>query len=521
MNDVKQCSILVVDDTEENIDILSDLLGDDYDVSVAMNGKDALHDIAKNPPDLILLDIMMPEIDGYEVCRRVKADPVTKEIPIIFISAMSEEIDEAKGLELGAIDYITKPISPSIVKSRIKNHLELQLARKELKQQNEILKDNIRLREEMEQIARHDLKTPLNALINIPGIMIKEGNLTPNQQEMLQMMEESGYRMLEIVNSSLDLLKMEKGNYKPNLVPVNILNLIQQIRGETLELFNTKGLSFNITLDEQPFSEDQTFMVAGEEMLCYSMLANLIKNAIEASPENEPIQIVLKNGDRQLIKIENKSAVPQQIKDKFFEKYSTFGKKDGTGLGTYSAKLIAETLKGEISFETSDKEDRTTLIIYLKFPSSTIASSKSSLPSSTSKSSNTSDLSTPTEFNKNIRVLIADDYGTMRYTIISLLNQMGLINCIEAADGLQALKKIQSQQIDLIISDLNMPFQSGLEILKYVRSDERLKHIPFIMVTGESDKKAVIQAAKMGVTAFIVKPFSPDVLRKKIESLLQ
>ncbi|MBF0230776.1 MAG: response regulator [Desulfamplus sp.] len=109
----------------------------------------------------------------------------------------------------------------------------------------------------------------------------------------------------------------------------------------------------------------------------------------------------------------------------------------------------------------------------------------------------------------------------MRYTIISLLNQMGLINCIEAGDGLQALKKIQSQQIDLIISDLNMPFQNGLEILKYVRSDERLKHIPFIMVTGESDKKAVIQAAKMGVTAFIVKPFSPDILRKKIESLLQ
>ncbi|MBF0230774.1 MAG: response regulator [Desulfamplus sp.] len=187
MNDVKQCSILVVDDTEENIDILSDLLDDDYNVSVAMNGKDALEAVSENPPDLILLDIMMPEIDGYEVCKRLKANPATNDIPIIFVTAMSEVTNETKGLELGAIDYITKPINPSIVKSRIKNHLELQIARKELKQQNEILKDNIRLREEMEQIARHDLKTPLNALINIPAILIKEGNLTPNQQEMLQM----------------------------------------------------------------------------------------------------------------------------------------------------------------------------------------------------------------------------------------------------------------------------------------------------------------------------------------------
>ncbi|MBF0112905.1 MAG: response regulator, partial [Desulfamplus sp.] len=164
MSELQKYNILIVDDTEENIDVLSELLGDDYEVSVAIDGKSALEAVSDNPPDLILLDIMMPEIDGYEVCRKLKADPATKEIPIIFITAMSEITNEEQGLSLGAIDYITKPISPSIVKARIKNHLELHLARKELKQQNEILKDNIRLREEMEQIARHDIKTPLNAL---------------------------------------------------------------------------------------------------------------------------------------------------------------------------------------------------------------------------------------------------------------------------------------------------------------------------------------------------------------------
>ncbi|MBF0574097.1 MAG: response regulator, partial [Desulfamplus sp.] len=188
MSELQQYNILIVDDTEENIDILSDLLGEDYEVIVAMNGTDALQAVAENHPDLILLDIMMPGIDGYEVCKRLKSNPATNDIPIIFVTAMDEVTNETKGLELGAIDYITKPINPLIVKSRVKNHLELQIARKELKQQNKILKENIRLREEMEQIARHDLKTPLNAVISIPSMLIKEGNLSQNHKDMLLML---------------------------------------------------------------------------------------------------------------------------------------------------------------------------------------------------------------------------------------------------------------------------------------------------------------------------------------------
>jgi sigma-B regulation protein RsbU (phosphoserine phosphatase) len=119
---------MVVDDTEENVDILVETLGDDYEISVAMDGETALEDIAENSPDLILLDIMMPGIDGYEICRRLKADPKTSDIPIIFITAMGELEDEEKGLELGAIDYIRKPIIPTIVKTKVKNQLTAHLA---------------------------------------------------------------------------------------------------------------------------------------------------------------------------------------------------------------------------------------------------------------------------------------------------------------------------------------------------------------------------------------------------------
>ena len=136
--------ILVVDDTPANIKILADLLRTDYVLSVATSGADALEIAgAEDRPDLVLLDVMMPEMDGYEVCRRLKADPRTKDVPVIFVTAMTEVDDEAKGFSLGAVDYITKPIRPPIVKARVAAHLELSLARQTLAAQNEVLRESL------------------------------------------------------------------------------------------------------------------------------------------------------------------------------------------------------------------------------------------------------------------------------------------------------------------------------------------------------------------------------------------
>lgn len=140
-------TILIVDDTPDNITLLCSLLGDDYKNKVATNGVKALK-IAMTgpPPDLILLDIMMPEMDGYEVCRHLKADPLTKDIPVIFLTAKTQEGDETKGFELGAVDYITKPIVPPILMARVHTHLALQAARKSLEDQNEILEEQVEQR---------------------------------------------------------------------------------------------------------------------------------------------------------------------------------------------------------------------------------------------------------------------------------------------------------------------------------------------------------------------------------------
>ncbi|MES9937148.1 MAG: response regulator [Sedimenticola sp.] len=138
-----ELTILAVDDTPTNIDVVKAVLSDSYFVQAAINGQMALKIIEKKKPDLILLDIMMPEMDGYEVCRRLKADESTRDIPIIFLTAKAEVEDETKGLELGAVDYITKPISPPILKERVKTHLELKTARDYLKRQNEILEEKV------------------------------------------------------------------------------------------------------------------------------------------------------------------------------------------------------------------------------------------------------------------------------------------------------------------------------------------------------------------------------------------
>lgn len=151
MVDVKKATILAVDDTATNIEVVKGILSQDYLIQAALSGKMALKIVEKRQPDLILLDVMMPEMDGYEVCKQLKAQDSTKDIPIIFLTAKVQEDDETKGLALGAVDYITKPISPAILKERVKNHLLLKASRDLMERQNEILEE--RVRERTKQLA--------------------------------------------------------------------------------------------------------------------------------------------------------------------------------------------------------------------------------------------------------------------------------------------------------------------------------------------------------------------------------
>ncbi len=151
-------NILIVDDVPANIKMLQVTLMSDYDISVSTSGAEAIEVAISSPPDLILLDILMPEMDGYEVCRRLKADTRTHHIPVIFITAIDEEKEESKGFRLGAVDYIRKPFSPIIVKARVSTHLNLKLHHDYLEELNTVLKQEIAERRRSEEALKHLFK---------------------------------------------------------------------------------------------------------------------------------------------------------------------------------------------------------------------------------------------------------------------------------------------------------------------------------------------------------------------------
>jgi signal transduction histidine kinase len=245
-----------------------------------------------------------------------------------------------------------------VVKISDKIDLELKLSREELKRQNEILLENARLREDVERITRHDLKAPLIGIIGFPQIISEELGeaLPPDLRACLASIEESGYTMLNMINLSLDLYKMETGAYVFRPAAVNLVRVVGKILKEAQPLVNSRKVEVRVLVNNEPAGAGE-FLVLGEELLCYSMLSNLIRNALEASPKQGDLTVSLDDdpaGGAAAVRIRNQGEVPQDMRGRFFEKYATAGKSGGTGLGTYSARLIAETQKGGIELDSSE-----------------------------------------------------------------------------------------------------------------------------------------------------------------------
>ncbi len=360
----KRVNILIVDDMPQNIQVVANMLqAEGYQMAFARDGQTALRHTESQTFDLILLDIMMPGMDGYEVCAHLQAEPATQAIPIIFLTAKTETDAIVRGFKTGAVDYVTKPFKAAELLARVKIHLALKRAREKIEEQNKELLEAARLREDVERITRHDLKTPLNIVIGFPPLIREEEDLSEHGVRHLRMIEEAGYRMLNMINLSLDLFKMERGIYQSQPVPVNIADVLFRITIETRTLAQQKELTVDVFLDDRPADDEEVFSVMGENLLCYSMLANLIKNAIEASPEGAQVTVRLTEEEESIIRIHNQGVVPEAIQARFFEKYVTSGKeKQGTGLGTYSAKLIAETQHGSITMASSEHEGTTVTI---------------------------------------------------------------------------------------------------------------------------------------------------------------
>jgi two-component system sensor histidine kinase/response regulator len=357
-------TILVVDDTPDNLHLLSSIFKDEYRVKIAHNGEKALSIAqADTPPDLILLDIMMPGMDGFEVAQHLRSHPSSEHIPVIFVTAMTGEDARLKGMELGAVDFVTKPIDPDSLKIRVKNFMRYIELHRQLQADYDEMMAMERLKEDVERITRHDMKGPLAGVIGLVQGLSEATNLTDDQREQIRMVEETALQVLDMINLSNELFKIETGRFVLKPQVIKVAYTIRRIADLLRKAFAVKELTIAVATPHGV--DDDQLMAIGDPMLCYSLFQNLIKNACEAAPNGTPVTITIYTGNPMRITLDNKGCVPAGIRETFFEKFATAGKQGGTGLGTYSAKLLTEAQNGTIAMETNDEKNSTRIILTL------------------------------------------------------------------------------------------------------------------------------------------------------------
>lgn len=222
-------------------------------------------------------------------------------------------------------------------------------------------------KQNIEQIMHHDLKAPLNAVIGFPQLLVKEDNLRDDQKEILRMIEESGHTMLNQIQNTLSLYKIEEGTYNAIKTPFDIIENIKRVIWEMEMTLHGKNITTSIMINHEPVLSKDTCMIISDPILFHIIITNILKNAFEAAPKKSAITVSIdpsRDGENVYIEIHNLGAVPREIQDSFFDKYSTHGKRNGTGLGTYSAKMMANVLDGDIFFTTHETEGtRITIIL--------------------------------------------------------------------------------------------------------------------------------------------------------------
>ncbi|WP_050813982.1 MASE3 domain-containing protein [Pseudodesulfovibrio mercurii] len=224
-------------------------------------------------------------------------------------------------------------------------------------------KDLEKLKEDVEQIMRHDLKSPLNGIIGIPQLLLEGGNLTEQQEMLVRLVESTGYRILRMVDHSLDLFKMETGVYEYVPAEVDVAKVMRTVLNDHAGLARARGVTLDMSTERA--EDGPECRIRSDKDLLYHMLSNLIANAVDASPDGGTVSVRLEGVPCRVIRIRNRGAVPAAIRGRFFEKYKTWGKKHGTGLGTYSSKLMADVMGYGLHLDTSDEADKTTISILL------------------------------------------------------------------------------------------------------------------------------------------------------------
>ncbi len=375
-------TILIVDDTPENIDILVELL-EDFDKQVAINGKDALEIAWDDTPDLILLDIMMPEMDGYEVCEKLRANDKTKEVPIIFLTAKTQKEDIVRGFEVGGQDYITKPFDSRELMERVKTQLELKNQREVLKNMNNILEEKVKERtaqvveannnleiannkllvldkakNNFLNLISHEIRTPLNGIIG-STFFLEDMIEDPELKEFVGMLKESVDRLDRFSQTALEITQIQTRGSELEKDKVRLNTIIKEL----IETLQDKAESKGVKLFAKLVDMDIVF---GVEDSLKKSFKEIICNAIKFSNDNETVEIASEVQENRL-KISISDIGEFIPPEKIEEITKPFGLANDhydqhTGLGLSLVKSVLEIHDADMKIESS--EEKTTFILY-------------------------------------------------------------------------------------------------------------------------------------------------------------
>ncbi|MCP3923479.1 MAG: response regulator [Desulfobacterales bacterium] len=351
--------ILIVDDEKIIINFLRGSLQSDYLIQAAKNSEKALKIAAESPPDLILLDIMMPKIDGYEVCKRLKSDDKTKNIPVIFLTAMKDSGYETKGLELGAVDYITKPINTAILKTRVKHHLEREGYRKHLEKLVEKRTEELRIANKAKgdflMNMNHELRTPLNGVL-MAAELISTCETTYELKEVQGIISSSGNSLLNTLERISDFTRSKNGEIELESLPFCL--------DEALSEINTNFFHKGTKLYLKPKIDIDTGSVPnkyiGDEARIIEILNLLLENAAKfttsAAEATLNIKAIEKSMEEVLLEFsltDNGIGIEEADLEKIFEPFfkvdtSLTRKYEGIGIGLSICKQLVELMGGQI-----------------------------------------------------------------------------------------------------------------------------------------------------------------------------
>jgi len=275
---MKRQTVMIVDDNPTNIELLSESLGDDYEMVFATSGAEAHELIHADKPDLILLDVMMPGMDGYQLCTLLKEDHATRDIPIIFVTAMCQEEDEIRGLELGAIDYVTKPISPHIVRARVRNHLELKRYRDLLESLSSAAD---RAKKEFLRAISHELRTPLTPILGMTDLVLTSEE-DDDKRKYLSLVQKAALRLLGIIEDLIETSRLEGEGASVESAPFSFKPFLDAVLGELEPVAAGKGLSLRLIL-----KPGLPAAIESDQGLMRRLLTMVLGNALKFTQQGE------------------------------------------------------------------------------------------------------------------------------------------------------------------------------------------------------------------------------------------